>query len=111
MQRTTLVGFDPPNILPALANVSTYDDAQDEEETLDDNDNARREEDLRGVGVFLRRHFTRTLKLRPLDEGHRAVASLVFASMDSSQIPDDAFLWLRGSDDRLHRPHATTSTV
>ena len=86
--RTTLVGFDSPDILPALANVSIHFEAQDEEETLEDNDIARREEDLRGVGVFLQRHFTMALKLRGLDEGYSpdAVTSLVFAPMNSSRI-------------------------
>ena len=86
--RTTLVGFDSPDILPALANVSIYFDAQDEEVTVEDNDSSRRKEDLRGVGVFLRRHFTRALKLRGLDERYSlgAVNSLVFAPMNSSQI-------------------------
>ena len=86
--RTTLVGFDSPDILPALANVSIYFDAQDEEETLEYNDSARREEDLRGVGVFLRRHFTTALKLRGIDKGYSpgAVASLVFAPMNTSRV-------------------------
>jgi len=86
--RTTLVGFDSPDILPALANVSIHFDARDEEETLEDNDNARRKEDLRGVGVFLQRHFTTALKLRGLDGEYspEAVTSLVFAPMNSSRI-------------------------
>ena len=86
--RTTLVGFDSLDILPALANVSIHFDAQDDEETLEDNDNARREEDLRGVGMFLQRHFTTALKLRGLDEGYRpdAVTRLVFVPMNSSRI-------------------------
>ena len=86
--RTTLVGFDSPDILPALANVSIHFDAQEEEETVEDNDNARREEDLRGVGVFLRPHFTTALKLRGLDEGYspEAVTRWVFAPMNSSRV-------------------------
>ena len=85
---TTLVGFDSPDILPALANVSIYFDAQDEEETLKDSDSARWEDDLRGAGMFLRHHFTTSLKLRGLDEGYPppAVDSLVFAPMNRSQI-------------------------
>ena len=88
MLRTTLVGFDSPDILPALAKVSIYFEARGEEETPEDNDIARREEDLRGVGVFLRRHFTRTLKLRGLDEGYSpgVVASLIFMPMNGSRI-------------------------
>jgi hypothetical protein len=86
--RTTLVGFDSPDILPALANVSIHFDAQDEEETFEDNDNARRKEDLRGVGVFLQRHFTTALKLRGLHEKYSpdAVTRLVFVPMNSSRI-------------------------
>ena len=88
MLRTTLVGFDSPDILPALANVSIHFEARDEEETLEDNDIARRKEDLRGVGVFLKHHFTTALKLRGLDGGYSpgAVTSLVFAPMNSSRI-------------------------
>lgn len=86
--RTTLVRFDSPDILPALANVSIHFDAQDEEETLEDNDNARREEDLRGVGIFLQRHFTTALKLRGLHEKYspQAVRELIFVRMNSSRI-------------------------
>jgi hypothetical protein len=86
--RTTLVGFDSPNILPALANVSIHFEGQDEEETSEDNDNARREEDLRGVGMFLKHHFTTALKLRGLDEKYslEAVTRLVFVPMNCSRI-------------------------
>lgn len=87
--RRTLVGFDSPDILPALANVSIHFDAQDDEEkTSEDNDNARREEDLRGVGVFLQRRFTTALKLRGLDETYSpdAVTRWVFVPMNSSRI-------------------------
>jgi len=83
--RTTLVGFDSPDILPALANVSIHFDVQDEDE---DNDNARREEDLRGVGMFLQHHFTTALKLRGLDEKYslEAVTQRVFVPMNSSRL-------------------------
>ena len=91
--RTTLVGFDSQDVLPALVNVSVYFDTQDEEDTLKDKvsarrDSVRRKKDLRGVGVFLGRHFPRALKLRGLDEGYSpdAVTSLVFAPMNSSWI-------------------------
>ncbi len=86
--RTTLVGFDSPDILPALANVSIHFDAQDEEETFGDNDNDRREEDLRGVGIFLQRHFTTALKLRGLHEKYslQAVTRLIFVPMNCSRI-------------------------
>ena len=88
--RTTLVGFDSPDILPALANVSIHFDVQDEDEdeTLGDNDNARREEDLRGVGIFLQRHFTTALKLRGLHEKYslKAVTRHLFVPMNCSRI-------------------------
>jgi hypothetical protein len=86
--RTTLVGFDSPDMLPALANVSIHFDAQDKEETVEDNDNARREQDLRGVGVFLQRHSTTALKLRGLDEGYspELVTSWVFVPMNGSRV-------------------------
>jgi len=86
--RTTLVGFDSPDILPTLANVSIHFDAQDDDETFEDNDNDRREEDLRGVGVFLQRHFTTALKLRGLYDRYspEAVTRLVFVPMNSSRI-------------------------
>ena len=83
--RTTLVGFDSPVILPALANVSIHFDAQDEN---DEEDIVRRREDLRGVGMFLQRHFTTALKLRGLDDKYslEAVTSLVFVPMNCSRI-------------------------
>ena len=86
--RTTLVGFDSLDILPNLANVSIHFDAQDEEETPEDNDNARREEDLRGVGLFLQRHSVTALKLRGLHEKYslEAVTRLIFVPMNCSRI-------------------------
>ena len=84
--RTTLVGFDSPDILPALANVSISFEAQ--EDTFEDKDSSRREQDLQGAGRFLRHHFTRALKLRGLDKGYSpgVVKRLLFAPMNSSQI-------------------------
>ena len=86
--RTTLVGFDSPDILPVLASVSIHFDAQDEEETPEDNDNARRKEDLRGVGLFLQRHSITALKLRGLHEKYslEAVTRLIFVPMNCSRI-------------------------
>ena len=98
--RTTLFGFDSPDILPALANVSIHFDVQEDDA---EDDIARREEDLGGVGIFLQRHFTTALKLRGLDKNYspEAVTSLVFVPMNCSRIETLHFVECVGHTTKL----------
>jgi hypothetical protein len=92
MLGTSLQGFQVRRVIPALMTVSVRFRSTPADEELEEGEEAeersRRDQDLAAVGMFLKGHEIRTLKLRGLDIGYEpsAVRTHLFENMITKQL-------------------------